>query len=417
METSAARLADTESSTPPRIRRLMDNEALSRVTTKHMVGNLEWSGPAFQAATLFVSAIYDPYGPRQKWVVLCLAAAHLLIMPVYRRGFGPLALGGWWLVAYPVQALTVNGLLAALSVPDTYGDSVLCVPGCNYSATMWLFIAYYPWLPAGRMHHRRPFEILMLATYYCYFLLLALLSNGSLQLIHLESAGMSVMWLAIAYIMGIAIAKMCFAAAEKQLEVQQQNFTEFFDFLHSHVKSSLAAIKLNLSDPLGTRERLDELDETVGSYRVDLLLAQERVPVATLFSERIRAFTGVLQMARTPRIGQLTVARPVGVVLGRALGDLLKNSAKYGATSVSIRCDVAEGTIRLEIADDGPGFPAEVLDDESRSLHRLRQAARDLGGDLTVRPSEGQVAATGAVLTLTAPLYESMPHGKRGDQQ
>lgn len=408
METNLAFTADADSSTQPRIRRLMDNEALTRVTTKYMVGNLEWSGPAFQAATLFVSGVYDPYGGKSKWIVISLAAVHLLIMPLYRRGLGPLALGGWWMLVYPLQAVTVNGLLAALSQPHTYGNSILCVPGCNYSATMWLFIAYYPWLPPGLIRRRRLFEILMLAMYYFFFLLLAWLTNGNLSLINIKSAGISLMWLLIAYIMGIAIAKMCFAAAEKQLEVQQQNFTEFFDFLHSHVKSGIASIKLNLSDTLRTVEKLNELEETVSSYRVELLLAQEQVPLAALFSERIRTFTGTLHMAETPRIGPLTVARPIGVLVGRALGDLLKNSARHGATAVSIKCDLSQGMIRLEIADDGPGFSAEILDDGSRSLHRLRNAARNLGGNLTMRLPE---SATGAILTLTAPL-----HMQKGDQ-
>ena len=110
---------------------------------------------------------------------------------------------------------------------------------------------------------------------------------------------------------------------------------------------------------------------------------------------------GVLEMTGTPRLGGLTVARPIGVLVGRALGDLLKNAAKYGATAVQISCDPSGGRIRVEIADNGPGFPADVLDDDRRSLHRLRLAARDLGGDLTMRPRE---MGTGAILTLVVPL-------------
>ncbi|MGH3947881.1 MAG: ATP-binding protein [Pseudonocardiaceae bacterium] len=379
----------------------MDNEALTRATTKYMVGNLEWSGPAFQAATLFVSGIYDPFIGNGKTVVLCLAALHLLIIPIYLRGFGPLALGGWWMAIYPIQAVTVNGLLAAISQSHTYGNSILCVPGCNYSATMWLFLAYYPWFPPSLGRWRRCFEILMLGSYYAFFLALAWLNNDSLRLINVKSAGISLMWLLIAYVMGIAIAKMCFAAAEKQLEVQQQNFTEFFDFLHSHVKSGIASIKMGLSDVPRTREKLNELEEVVGTYRVELLLAQEQVPLAALFSERIRTFTGVLRMIETPRLGPLTVARPIGVLIGRALGDLLKNAAKYGATEVSIKCELIDGMIQLTVSDNGPGFPPEVIDDESRSLYRLRETARQLGGDLVIHVG---MSRPGAVLNLRAPL-------------
>jgi hypothetical protein len=379
---------------------LLDNETLTRVTTKYMVGNLEWTGLAFQGTTLFVSAIYDPYSGNEKTIVLGIAIAHLLIMPVYYRGLGPMSLGGWWMIAYPLQAIFVNTLLAAMAKPDTYGHTITCVPGCNYSATMWLFLAYYPWLPPGLIRWRRPFELLMLAAYYGFFLILAWFNNHGLSSLILKSAGISFGWLVIAYIMGVAIAKMCFAAAEKQLEVQHQNFTEFFDFLHSHVKAGITAIRKELADPLRAREKLDELEDAVGEYRIDLLLAQEQVPLAALFSERIRTFTGVLQMIETPRLGQLTVPRPIGVLVGRALGDLLKNAAKYGGTAVSIRCDISDGEIRLTIADNGPGFSADILDDESHSLYRLRAAARDLGGDLTLRSPDAQ---TGAVVSLAVP--------------
>lgn len=408
MEITSTSANARRSATQPRIHRLLDNEALTRETTKYMVGNLEWSGLVFQATVLFVSGIYDPYIAKYKLIIMGMAFAHLLITPVWYRRLGPLSLGGWWMITYPLAAILVNTLLAAMSRPHTYGHTLTCVPGCNYSATMWLFIAYYPWLPPGLIRWRRPFELLMLSSYYGFFLVLAWLNNGYLNSLILKSAAVSFGWLLIAYIMGVAIAKMCFAAAEKQLDVQHQNFSEFFDFLHSHVKAGITAIRKELADPLRANEKMDELEDTVGEYRIALLLAQEQVPLAALFSERIRTFTGVLQMTETPRLGQLTVTRPIGVLVGRALGDLLKNAAKYGGTAVGIRCDTSGGRIQLEIEDNGPGFPADILDDESRSLHRLRAATRDLGGDLTVRSSDTE---TGAVVSLTVPY-----NLKKGDQ-
>lgn len=383
-----------------RIHRLLDNEALTRVTTKYMVGNLEWSGLVFQATVLFITAIYDPYDRNERVIILGIAAVHFLVMPAWYRGLGPLSLGGWWLIFYPIGAIAVNTWLAVMSQPNTYGHNLTCVPGCNYSATMWLFLAYYPWLPPGLIQRRRLFELLMLATYYGFFLILASFNNSSMSPIIFKSAAVSLGWLIIAYVMGVAIAKMCFAAAEKQLEVQHQNFTEFFDFLHSHVKAGITAVRRELADPARIREKLDELEETVGEYRIDLLLAQEQVPLAALFSERIRTFTGVLQMTETPRLGQLTVARPVGVLVGRALGDLLKNCAQHGGEIVNIRCDTGAGVIRLEVEDNGPGFSSDILDDESRSLYRLRGAARQLGGDLTMRTSAAHV---GAAVSLSVP--------------
>jgi signal transduction histidine kinase len=332
-----------------------------------------------------------------------LAAVHLLIIPVYYRGVGPFSRWGVrGAMVWLPQAILVNGLLAALSSPGTYGNALQGVPGAGYSGTVWLVLAFYPWLPSQLIRWRTLFELLLLGSYDVYFLFLAWLSNGSLSPLNVKSAGMSFIWLVVAYVLGKAVKKMCVAAAEKQLEVQQQNFDEFFDFLHSHVKASITAVRMDLSDPPVAMEKLGELEETIGSYRVELLLAREQVPLAAVFSERIRTFNSALEITETPRLGSLTVGRAIGVLVGRALGDLLKNAAKYGATKVQVRCDTSRGSIHLEIADNGPGFSADVLDDESRSLHRLRQTARNIGGDLTMRP---QTTGTGAVLSLVAPLH------------
>jgi hypothetical protein len=386
----------------PRVRGLANNENLTRETTKYMIGTLEWTGLIFQAIVLFGSAIFDPYISGGRVILLCLATAHLFLMPLYYRGYGPFTRGGWWAILCIAQGMSVNTLQEVLSRPRTYGDHLSCVPGCNYSATAWLFIAFYPWLPPTLIRFRGLFEWAILAAYYGYFLALSWINNGSLTLLNVKTACWSFVWLFIAYIFGKAIGKMCLAAAQKQLEVQQRNYAEFFDFLHSHVKSSITAIRLDLPDPLRAGEKLNELEDTIGGYRMELLLALEQVPLAALFSDRIRAFTGVLDITATPRLGAVTVTRPIGVLIARALGDLLKNAALYGATAVQISCDISQGKIRLEIADNGPGFPAQVLDDSSRSLNRLRTAARGLGGDLTMNPP---ATGSGAILTMTAPLH------------
>lgn len=402
MNESAIREARGSTAHRPRVQGLSDNESLARETTRDMVGTLEWAAPIFQALVLFVSGVYDPYASTGRVIILCLAAAHLLLVLPYLRGYGLVTRGGWWVMLYVVQCLLVNGLQAALSQPRTYGDHLSCVPGCAYSGTLWVFLTFYPWLPLSLVHFRRLIEWALLGMYYGYFLVLSWLNNGSLSLLNVKTAGLSMIWLIVGYIFGEALGRMCRTAARRQLEVQQRNYAEFFDFLHSHVKSSIAAIRIDVRDPLRATEKLNELEDSISSYRIELLLAQEQAPLAALFSERIRTFTDVLEITATPRLGALTVTRPVGVLVSRALGDLLKNAAKYGATAVEIKCDPSGGQLRLEILDNGPGFPAEFLEDSGRSLYRLRHDARLLGGDLAMRPPEN---GTGAVLALTVPLH------------
>ncbi|WP_432085583.1 MULTISPECIES: ATP-binding protein [unclassified Streptomyces] len=387
--------------TDAEIRRLADREQLTSTTIRYMVGNLEWSGPLFQAMTLFVSSIFDPYRGSGNTVVTVLVVVHLVLAPLYFFGYGPLARGGWWALAYPVQALLGNALLMGMSQPGTYGSSILCVPGCNYSAPMWLFLAYYPWPSPTVLRWRRLVEAAALTGYFLFFLLLVYANNGRVEWSHAASAAVSTMWLLVGYILGMAISKMCVAAAEKQIEVQQQNFHEFFEFLHSHVKSGIAAVRADVDDPPRVQEKLDVLEQTVSNYRVELLLTYESVPLATLLSERIRTFSGVLRIS-TSRVGPVSVPRPAAILVGRALGDLLSNAANYGAKKADITCLLEDGRIAVEIADDGPGLSPDVLEDEARSLNRLRGDARRAGGELTART---RPEGTGTVMLLDIPLH------------
>src|SRR6266487_1599667 len=302
------------SESEPRLRRLENDETLTRVTTTYMVGTLEWAVPVFQGLVLFISGTYDPYTSAGEAVMIGLSVASFALIPVYYRGQGPFARGGWWLAAHLIQCLLINTIQAALSLPKTYGDHLSGIPGGIYAAPAFLFLAFYPWLPARLIRWRIFFESCMLIGYYCYFLYMCWLNNGGLSWLNVRTAGVTLSWLLIAYLFGKAIGRMCIAAAQRQFEVQQRNFDEFFDFLHSHVKANIAAVRIDLADPLRAREKLDELEETISSYRVELLLAREQVPLAALFSERIRTFTGVLEMIDTPRLGPLTVARPIGVL-------------------------------------------------------------------------------------------------------
>jgi signal transduction histidine kinase len=55
----------------------------------------------------------------------------------------------------------------------------------------------------------------------------------------------------------------------------------------------------------------------------------------------------------------------------------------------------------MTVCDNGPGFPAAKLEDSSTSLHRLRETARGIGGDLY---QLGKPEDNGACVAITVPL-------------
>jgi signal transduction histidine kinase len=104
--------------------------------------------------------------------------------------------------------------------------------------------------------------------------------------------------------------------------------------------------------------------------------------------------------------------------LYRALSNLARNSVEAGAHKLRISADCAEGSIAIEIADDGPGLPPRAREHLFRpfaasarpggsglGLAIARELVRLHGGDLTLVASTG----TGTIFRITLPAPPSIP--------
>ena len=136
------------------------------------------------------------------------------------------------------------------------------------------------------------------------------------------------------------------------------------------------------------------------------------------------------QRARTPgtRITADVPAAPPAVRadpdrLAQVLDNLLQNAARYAASEVRVTAEApADGTVRITVADDGPGVPdadrERVFDrlvrlDDGRDrqhggaglgLSIARALARAQGGDLVCLPA---VPGAGARFRLTLPVVDA----------
>ncbi len=119
---------------------------------------------------------------------------------------------------------------------------------------------------------------------------------------------------------------------------------------------------------------------------------------------------------------QLVVPEPIGAIrvdrrsLERIVGNLLDNAAAHApGTPVTVTASEDGGALTIEVADQGPGVPAEDLSrlfdrfykaDPSRQggtglgLAIAREHARRMGGDLTAAPG----AEGGMVFRLSVPV-------------
>jgi signal transduction histidine kinase len=78
------------------------------------------------------------------------------------------------------------------------------------------------------------------------------------------------------------------------------------------------------------------------------------------------------------RLGSLDADRRL---LGRAIGNLLRNAQKYAAHEVALRARRDDGTLEIAVEDDGPGIPDEERERIFEPFYRLdRSRDRATGG-------------------------------------
>ena len=106
-----------------------------------------------------------------------------------------------------------------------------------------------------------------------------------------------------------------------------------------------------------------------------------RLPFTSLVEEVVaphREFGIEIMMSPGPRIGPEPVARRnPGVLYG--LGNLIENAVDFARETVTIESMWDEENVYLSVTDDGPGFPAEILD-RIGEPYMTRRGTADAGG-------------------------------------
>ena len=100
-------------------------------------------------------------------------------------------------------------------------------------------------------------------------------------------------------------------------------------------------------------------------------------------------------MSAEPRSKYDRPARPVPLfghrqLLAQAISNLIENAIRYGSAGGEIRVRVEPGEryIRIEVADRGPGIPAERHEEARRRFGRLDSSRSDEGAGLGLALAE-----------------------------
>jgi hypothetical protein len=365
---------------------------------RQMAQAIEWVVFAYQGVSLLQTAWINPFPPAYRSAVLALAAIHFGFAVFVLRNRGLIVRNQSWTLAWMLAAATIPVALALMLPHKLYGANDSCVVACTYPAPVVLIISLYPWI-FGAFILRKLVGMGLIAVLLAEWLALASILGDRFTPTATQSVLVSVMWVAAAYGIGWALRRIVEVWLRERSEVEQQSAENFVNFLHSHIKAGLAAVERESPNIGGMLEKLHDLQAVVSEKRLSLLLSKDQVPLAVVCSERIRVFAGQVNIVETPRIGARTSSQPIGQLMDRALGDLLNNAVAHGSKSVWVRFFPRNGKLVLEVLDDGPGFEDRILDEPGKALHRLRQAARTLGGDLNRYSRD----PNGSKMVLTVP--------------
>ncbi|WP_442580404.1 ActS/PrrB/RegB family redox-sensitive histidine kinase [Mesorhizobium sp. ASY16-5R] len=107
-----------------------------------------------------------------------------------------------------------------------------------------------------------------------------------------------------------------------------------------------------------------------------------RLPLTSLIEEVIaphRDFGITIRLDPGERIGEEPVGhRNPGVIYG--LGNLVENAVDFAAGVVTVRWRWDDTAVIIDVVDDGPGFPPEILDRIGEPYMSTRQGAEPGGG-------------------------------------
>ena len=173
--------------------------------------------------------------------------------------------------------------------------------------------------------------------------------------------------------------------------------------LHDRVAQSLAYVAFELERMHGipgekdaeiselrvvVRDIVRELRETIYQLRSNVSESEDIVMVAAGYLERFAERTGI----RTQWLPDASSALPYRIEqeLWRIGQEALVNVERHaGASEVTVRWEVHDGTARLVVTDDGNGFEPAVVAGEHYGLVGMRERADAIGAHLAIESRPG----------------------------
>ena len=180
--------------------------------------------------------------------------------------------------------------------------------------------------------------------------------------------------------------------------------------LHSMVKNSVGTLRQYVEEPAPQLEEIRGLARTamvlVEELRQDMLGLRDGTEprgFPDLWGVIMRVLPASQRLkCRLDHASHATLSSTDYQLARQVVPDLLSNSLKAGAGSVTVACEHrAEGVgtmISIEVSDDGPGIDEDVLADPTSSMYVLHRRIAAFGGGIQWRRVSGKTVVTASWL-------------------
>ena len=212
------------------------------------------------------------------------------------------------------------------------------------------------------------------------------------------------------------------ALAARQQRVREEERTRVAREIHDELGQALTAIKIDLSAlcrelPADRKQQsqpvLQHVDGTIQSVRristqlrPAILDAAGLVAAVEWAAEEFAARTGTKSQLDLPH-EDIVIDQERATALFRIFQETLTNVARHaGATEVRVRLAQENGSLILEVRDNGKGIREEQLSaSTSLGILGMRERALLLGGELTISGVSGE----GTTVRVRIPVTRPMP--------
>ena len=150
------------------------------------------------------------------------------------------------------------------------------------------------------------------------------------------------------------------------------------------------------------RDALRQARAAIDDLRAEALFAPEFVEVIDQRAQRFHAATGITYELDAQLPDNLLLPSTLCLHARRAVAEMLENVARHAeATTVQLRLDLSDGSLLIEVEDDGVGFDAEAAVGPGHyGIIGLKERARLTGGHYSIESAPGN----GTTAQLRLPL-------------